>query len=91
LIAVFAQFLIPPDIWQFVAIGILLVGLFSTVFVFLLAMKVYGVPIGILLGILAMVPCLGLLVLLMINGKATRVLRHNGIRIGFMGANLSEL
>jgi hypothetical protein len=91
LIAVLSSLLLPADIRQFVGFGVILVGLVGTVFVFLLAMKVYGIPIGILLGILAMVPCVGLIVLLMINGKATSVLKQNGIKVGFMGANLAEL
>jgi hypothetical protein len=66
------------------------VGLAGMVFVFLLSTKVFGIVLGILLGILTVVPCLGLLVLLIINGKATSVLRQNGHRVGLLGARLSE-
>jgi hypothetical protein len=62
----------------------------ATVFVFLLATKVYSPGLGILLGFLAFIPCLGLLVLLRINGKATSILRAHGFRVGLMGANLSD-
>jgi hypothetical protein len=65
-------------------------GLAGMVFVFLLSTKVFGIVLGILLGILTVVPCLGLLVLLIINGKATSVLRQNGHRVGLLGARLSE-
>ena len=61
------------------------------VFVFLLAIKVYSPVVGILFAILTLVPCVGLLMLLLINGKATRILKQNGIRVGLMGANLSEV
>ena len=65
-------------------------GLTGTVFVFLLSTKVFGVALGILLGVLTILPCIGLLVLLIINGKATTVLQQNGHRVGLLGAKLSE-
>jgi len=91
LIAVFCQMLIPPEVRLFVALGGIVVSLVGTVFVFLLAIKVYGAPLGVLLGILTLIPCVGLIVLLIVNGKATSVLRQNGIKVGLMGANLSEI
>ncbi len=72
------------------AIVSLVAGLGGMIFVFLLSTKVFGIILGILLGILTVVPCVGLLVLLIINGKATGVLRQNGYRVGLMGANLSQ-
>jgi hypothetical protein len=46
--------------------------------------------VGVLLGILTLIPLIGLIVLLVINGKATKVLRANGHRVGLLGASLSE-
>jgi len=66
-------------------------GLGGMIFVILLAVKVYNTALGILLGILAIVPCLGLIVLLMVNGKATSILKENGIKVGLMGARLSDV
>ena len=66
----------------------MLVGM---VFVFLLAIKVYSTGIGVLLGILALIPCIGLLVLLVVNIKATGILKKNGIKVGLLGANLSKI
>ena len=91
LIAVFCQFGVPPDYRPFFGIFVLGVGLVGTVFVFLLAMKVYSTAVGILLGILTLVPCLGLIVLLMVNQKATSILRQNGINVGLMGADSSQI
>jgi len=68
-----------------------LVGIVGAVCVFLLAIKVYGTGLGILLGILSLVPCVGLVILLIVNGKATGVLKQNGIKVGFLGANLSSI
>jgi hypothetical protein len=69
---------------------VLAAGLGGLVFVFLLSTKVYGVAIGVLLGLLTFLPCIGLLVLLIINGKATTILRNNGHRVGLLGASLSD-
>lgn len=69
----------------------LAVGITSTVFVFLLAIKVYPTGTGVLMGILTLVPCIGLIVLLIINAKATTVLKENGIKVGLLGANLAEV
>lgn len=88
LCAVVAHFFIPRELWAVIQAGILLLALAGTVFVFLLATKVYGVGLGILLGLLAMIPCFGLVMLLVINGKATSVLRQNGYRVGLLGAKM---
>jgi hypothetical protein len=91
LVAVFSQFALPPDVRPFVGIGVLFVGLVGAIFVFMLAIKVYGTGLGIVLGILSLVPCIGLIVLLVVNGKATGVLKQNGIKVGLLGANVSSI
>jgi hypothetical protein len=80
---IFAIPALPLEIRALVAVGTLLavLGLVvaGAVFVFLLAMKVYSPALGIVLGVVSLFPCVGLLVLLAVNGKATKVLRENGI------------
>lgn len=90
-IAVFTQFAMPVQARVFLGIGVLCVALVGAVFAFLLAMKTYGTGLGILLGILCLVPLVGLLVLLMVNGKATGVLKQNGIKVGLLGADISAI
>ena len=41
--------------------------------------------------ILLIVPLIGLLVLLSINGRATKALKAAGLRVGLLGVDLSEL
>ena len=84
-ILVAVQFGIPPEFRALLAFVLLPLGLAGTVFVFLLSTKVYGTGVGVLLGILTLIPCIGLIVLLTINGKATAILRQNDIRVGLMG------
>jgi hypothetical protein len=60
----------------------------AMVYVFLLSTKLYGMGVGILMGILTLVPCLGLLILLVVNGRATTALQASGIKVGLLGAKL---
>lgn len=91
LCAVIGQFALPADLRLFLGLGVLVVGLVGTVFVFLLALKVYSPVVGILLGLLTLIPCVGLIALLVVNGKATSILRANGLKVGLLGANVSEI
>lgn len=86
--AVAATALLPSSLRFLAPLAILLLGLAGTVFVFLLATKVFGTGLGILFGLLTMIPCFGLVMLLIINGKATSVLRQNGYRVGLLGAKM---
>lgn len=85
------QFAIPPEGRLYLGLIALGVIITATVFVFLLATKVYSTCLGIVLGILTLIPCLGLIVLLIINAKATGVLKQNGIRVGLLGANTADI
>lgn len=91
LIAVIGQFAVPQEMRIFIALPVLVVMLTGTVFVFLLSTKVYGTVQGVLLAILTLIPCIGLIVLLIINSKATNVLKANGIKVGLLGANPADV
>jgi hypothetical protein len=86
---------LPPTLQLAGFIGLIVfylaVGITATVFVFLLAVKVYSTGTGVALGILTLLPCIGLIVLLIINSKATGILQRNGVRVGLLGANMSDL
>jgi hypothetical protein len=90
LIVIFGQFLIPEDFRPLFGLLLIPVGLASTTFIFLLAIKVYNTGLGVLLGFLTFIPCIGLIVLLSVNGKATSVLQQNGHKVGLLGADLSK-
>ena len=62
----------------------------GVVYAVLLATRVYSTGAGIAMGLLALVPCLGLVMLLIINQAATRKLTENGIKVGFFGASMSQ-
>ena len=85
------QFAIPPEMRIFLGIAVLAVGITAAVFVFMLALALYNTASGILLGILTLVPLLGLFILLVINQKATTILKSHGIKVGLLGANMSQV
>ena len=84
------QMAAPQQLRPIISVGFLVASLVATVFVFLLAMKIYSTGVGVLWGILSLIPCVGLLVLLVVNGKATGVLKENGISVGLLGAKMSD-
>lgn len=88
---VVVQFAIPPESRIFLAIVVVPVLVTAAVFVFLLATKVYTTATGVILGVLTLIPCIGLIVLLIINGKATSILKANGIHVGLFGASMADI
>jgi hypothetical protein len=75
----------------FLGPGFALTAIAATVFVFMLAIELYGPGVGALLGLLTLIPIVGLCVLLVVNGKATDTLKKNGISVGFLGASLGRI
>ncbi len=69
----------------------IVVGIIAAVCIFILALSLYNTALGIVLGILTLIPVVGLIVLLVVNSKATTVLRQNGLKVGLMGAKLPPL
>lgn len=68
-----------------VAFGAVITG---AVFVFMMALKLNSVGIGVVLGIITLIPIIGLIVLLVINSKATAALRYGGYKVGLLGVPL---
>ena len=91
LACVAARFFVPPQVKPLIFFAALLPIVGGTVAVFMLATKTYGSGVGILLGILALIPILGLFVLLVVNGKVTAVLKQADVSVGLFGADLSDL
>jgi len=85
------RFVVPPPFALIIGIAILVVGVTAAVFVFMLALAVYSTGTGIVLGILTLIPIVGLIVLLIVNGKATSILRQHGIKVGLMGADPKQI
>jgi hypothetical protein len=80
-----------PALSLLLSLAVIAVGLVGAVFLFLLAKTLYSTGIAILMAILTILPCIGLLVLLIVNIQATKFLRQNGVTVGLMGADTSKL
>lgn len=70
---------------------VLPVAIFAMVAIFLLAKELYNVGVAILCAALMIVPCISLITLLIVNGRATAFLKAQGVNVGFMGANPSSI
>ena len=57
----------------------------------MLSTKLYGVVEGIATAVATLIPCVGLILLLVIIREASDILRQNGIRVGLFGAELRDL
>ena len=86
LMLVFGQFIIPLEFRRLIIAAALCLGVAGLVFVFMLATRVYGTGEGIAMACLTIIPCLGLIILLIVNQKATNILKQNGIEVGLLGA-----
>lgn len=88
---VLSFYAIDPDIFGVLSIIFLILSLVVLVAVVSLAIRIYGLILGILVTVLMFVPLLNLLLLLMLNVRATRMLKEHGIRVGLLGAYLADL
>ena len=91
IVLVLGQFLFPPEVRPIVGLLALAASITAAVFVFMLALALYNTAAGIVLGILTLIPLVGLIVLLVINGKATNTLRRHNIRVGLLGADAKQI
>jgi hypothetical protein len=72
------------------ALFVLVASLASWVLSVMLASKLYGTGGAVLVLLLQFIPCVNLITLLVVNNKATNLLRDKGHTVGFLGADLSE-
>ena len=84
-------FLVPPRLKPVLQLACGAAGITAAVFVFMLAIRLYGTAGGVILGILTLIPVISLIVLLVVNAKATGLLKANGVHVGFLGADLKKI
>lgn len=79
-------------LWMAEAVLAFAIVIAASVLAFILALSVYSDPAtGVLGGMLIFIPLIGLLILLVINHDATKVLRRHGVRVGMLGARLRDI
>ena len=67
------------------------IGPVCAVFSYRVARHVYSPIAAVAMALLCGLPLLGLFALAFLNARATRLLRRAGVRVGFMGADVSRL
>jgi len=74
-------------------LGIAVIGgaVVGGIFAVLLALRVYNVVLAIIFGMSALIPCIGLMGLFVINQRATSRLLEFQIPVGLLGADLQAL
>lgn len=87
------KIVLPIGLLWFIALSA--VHLLGMVFVVLLTAKLIRGPVGYLVGLvfglLAFFPVVGLFSMLLVNVRATRTLKQNGIPVGFLGTRPDDL
>lgn len=78
---------IPSNYLPAIRIARFPVCIFMTVCAVLLAKQFWHIVIAILCGVMMWVPFASLVVLIVLNQKATRFLQQWGIKVGLLGAN----
>jgi hypothetical protein len=72
-------------------VAFLLVSIAVAYYVFRIARIIYGTGPALVCGLLVFAPCLGTLVVLVLNGTAMDRLRKSGVKSGFFGVDGREL
>ncbi|MEZ6187242.1 MAG: hypothetical protein R3F62_19795 [Planctomycetota bacterium] len=90
LIAIVSQIVVPPQLVILPALAGLAAAILGLVCTIMLAIRVYSPIVGVVLGVLCLVPCLGLLILVGLSQRATGILKQNGIRVGLGGARMED-
>ena len=79
---------VPSGVVWAVRIVSLLVAVFMSVAAYLLSKQFYHVVFAVICALLMWIPFVSLLVLVIINSKATKYLQQHGVKVGFLGARI---
>lgn len=91
LLTILGTFTLPTVIGQFLPLLLIPLAIAMVIFIVLLSMKTFGIALGIIFAVLALIPFLGLFILLLVNNRATRILTANGIKVGLLGAKFGSI
>ena len=86
-----ASAFLPRELGIIPVLMILMMGVVGLGLVVAQSLKVYNIVSAVIFGLLVLIPCLGLLILLMVNVRATTILKSHGIKVGFFGAKVSSI
>jgi len=75
-----------------VIVGLVVLSVIGAGIVFAVRMAsvLHGTGMAVLFAILLLIPCVGLIALLVLNSQATAVLKKAGLRVGLLGVEASQ-
>lgn len=76
-----------PHRGSFIGVVYILIAIATFYFNVQLAARLKGTGTAVTVGIFSVIPLLGLLMLLMVSGWATKALRQAGFKVGLLGGN----
>lgn len=79
------------DAVRFPVVLTFILGAVGGVFVFLLSWELRGAFAAVAFGLATVVPCMGLLILTLVNGYASAELKKHGVKVGLFGASLEDV
>lgn len=82
---------VTDDTMSFPVVLTLILGGVGGIYVFLLSWELRGAFGAFVFGLATVVPCMGLIVLTLVNGYATAELRKYGVTVGVFGASPADV
>ena len=82
---------IGEDAMRFPVALTFILGGVGGIFVFLLAWELRGAFGAVVFGLATVIPCMGLIVLTLVNGYAAAELRKHGVKVGVFGASVADI
>jgi hypothetical protein len=77
--------------FQFPIVLTFILGAVGGIFTFLLNWSLRRPITGIVMGLACVPPCLGLLVMATVSGSAATILKQQGVKVSWLGANLDSI
>jgi hypothetical protein len=68
-----------------------ILGAVGGIFVFLVSWELRGAFVAVVFGLATLVPCMGLIILTLVNGYASAELKKHGVKVGTFGATLADI
>ena len=91
ILVVGASSAVTPDLKPLVQLLILPIMVLIIIFTARLSFKLYGKIGASILTLLSIIPLINLIVVLIVNSKASKLIKKNGFRVGLIGASVKEI
>ena len=79
------------DAMEFPVVLTFILGATGGIFVFLLSWELRGAFAAVMFGLATVIPCMGLIILTLVNGYAVAELKKHGVKVGLFGASLADV